>query len=90
MPIAWKNSSTSTGVGAAPTLTARDLVEAEHRAQAGEHLLVGGGDLGGELLRHGLAALLEADLLDAGRERALGAARAAPRASPRASSRDPP
>ena len=41
MPIAWKNSSTSRGVGAAPTLTAIDLVEAEHRAQPREHLLVG-------------------------------------------------
>ena len=38
MPMAWKNTSTSRGVGAAPTLTAIDLVEAEHRAQPGEQL----------------------------------------------------
>ena len=45
IPSAWKNSSTSTGVGAAPTLTASSLVEPEHRAQPREHLLVGLGDL---------------------------------------------
>ena len=33
------------------------------RAQLGEQLLVGLGDRGGELLGHGLAGLLEADLL---------------------------
>ena len=42
--MAWKNTSTSRGVGAAPTLTGDDLVEAEHRAQAGEQLAVGLGD----------------------------------------------
>ena len=41
IPSAWKNSSTSTGVGAAPTLTATRLVETEHLAQLREHLLVG-------------------------------------------------
>ena len=66
-PIAWKNSSTSTGVGAAPTLIGDDLVEAEHRAQPGEELRVGLRDARGEVVGHRLARLLEAHLLDAPR-----------------------
>ena len=48
------------------------LVEAEHLAQAGEDLLVGRGDLGRELRRHLLAALLQANLLNRRSQRALG------------------
>ena len=88
IPIAWKNSSTSSGVGAAPTLTATDLVEAELRAQVREHLLVGLGDRRGELLGHLLAGLLEPHLRERGLEPLLGrlapARRAGSRGSPRA------
>ena len=82
MPIAWKNSSTSTGVGAAPTLTATIWSKPRCGAQAREQLRVGLGDRGGQLGGDLLARLLEADLLAGGGERRLAPRRAAPRGSP--------
>ena len=75
IPIAWKNSSTSTGVGAAPTFTDIDLVEAERLAEVREHRLVGGRDARGELLGDVLARLLEPHLLDRGLDALLAPAR---------------
>ena len=61
-PIAWKNSSTSTGVGAAPTLIASTWSSpsiarrpAKTSSSAAAHLL-------GQLGRHRLAGLFEAHL----------------------------
>ena len=76
MPIAWKNSSTSSGVGAAPTLTATTSSRPSCVAQLGEHLLVGLRGRRGDLLGHLLAGLLER-----------GPSRAPPRAPSRAGSR---
>ena len=71
MPRAWKNSITSGGVGAAPTLQASTASRPEVRAEAREDLLVGGLDARRELGRDLVAALLEPDLLERRGERLL-------------------
>ncbi len=86
IPTAWKNSSTSTGVGAAPTLTdstwsspsiSRSLEKICSSASATWRL---------ELLGHRLAALAQPHPLDRRPRSPPGSARAAPRAARPASS----
>src|SRR3954447_6042501 len=74
MPIAWKNSSTSSGVGAGPAGAARGpapsrrppargrFFQSELLAQLGEHLLVRLCRCLGDLGRHFLAGLLGSHL----------------------------
>ena len=86
MPIAWKNSSTSRGVGAAPTLTASTSSRPSMRAQAGEQLCVGLGDASAASSSGtGSPACSSSTLRGRGLEPARGCARvarAAGRASP--------
>ena len=67
-PIAWKNSSTSTGVGAAPTLIASTWSSPSIARSPAKISRVGLCDLLGELVGHLFAALLEPDLADCGLE----------------------
>ena len=70
-PIAWKNSSTSTGVGAAPTLIAstwsRPSIARRPAKISASACATSLGELGRDLL----AALLEAHLADRGLQRRL-------------------
>ena len=62
--MAWKNSTTSTAIGAAPRVHGHGLVEAEGLPHPREDLLVGLCDAVRELLRHRLITLLQAHLLE--------------------------
>ena len=64
-PSAWKNSSTSSGVGRGAHVDRDDLIESELVAKLREHLLVGLRDGGRELVGDFLPRALEPHLLDA-------------------------
>ena len=68
-PIAWKKTSTSRGVGAAPDVDGDRLVEAEHRAQARRTAARSpSAAVRRDVVGHRLAGLLELDLAPGGVE----------------------
>ena len=66
MPIAWKNTSTSRGVGAAPALTAIASSRPSIARRPGEQLLLALGRGRRDVVGHRLAGLLELDLAPRG------------------------
>ena len=68
MPIAWKNTSTSRGVGAAPTLTATASSSPSIARSPANSSRVALGGLRRDVLGHRLAGLLELDLRRARRQ----------------------